>query len=458
MTDLSDPAAALDLVRPDEGHIGRQVYCDRGVYELELERIFARCWLYVAHESQVPEPGDFVTTTMAEDPVLVTRDRTRALRVFLNTCRHKGMQVCREEQGHAFSHRCSYHGWTYRCDGTLAGVPNLADAYYDELDRSRLGLMPVAQVASYKGLVFATFDRDAPPLDEYLGDLRFYLDILLDRTDDGTEVIGPVQRWPVESNWKFPAENFIADFQHAQASTHVSAMKVQDFFRVVGADAGVQMSTEAGHGLFIQAFDGRRAEDGATALPVEPQVRRWLAEQGPKVVQRLGELRGRDLGPVAGTIFPNFSFLVPVLFPSVRVWQPRGPGRIDVWAWCIVDRDAPEDVKEGIARSYVRNFGPGGMFEMDDSENWQLATRVNRGWVTRQQSVHIGMGLGHERVVEGMPGLAGQLISESNARAFYRRWRALVAAGGWSDVAPPAPPEVVIEEIRRNRDSSRAAS
>jgi ethylbenzene dioxygenase subunit alpha len=447
---LRDPAAVLDLVRPDEGVVGRQVYIDPGVYELELERIFARCWLYVAHESQIPEPGDFVTTTMGEDPVIVTRDRTRALRVFLNSCRHKGMQVCRAESGRALSHQCSYHGWTYRVDGSLAGVPNLADAYYDEVDREHLGLVSVARVDTYKGLVFATFDPDSPPLDEYLGDIRFYLDILLDRSEDGTELVGPVQRWPVECNWKFPAENFIGDFQHAQASTHVSAMKVQDFFRRVPADSGVQMSTETGHGLFIQ-LNERRVPDGKTALPVEPCVRAWLAEQTPRWVERLGELRALGLGPVAGTVFPNFSFLVPVLFPSVRVWQPRGPERIDVWSWCIVDRAAPEEVKASIARTYVRNFGPGGMFEMDDSENWQLATRANRGWVTRQGSLHVGMGLGHERVDPELPGLAGDLISEANARAFYRRWRALIGAADWDGVTPPAPREAVVERIRSAR-------
>lgn len=157
------------------------------------------------------------------------------------------------------------------------------------------------------------------------------------------------------------------------------------------------------------------------------------------------------MGPVAGTVFPNFSFLVPVLFPSVRVWQPRGPERIDVWSWCIVDRGAPEEVKAAIGRSYLRNFGPGGMFEMDDSENWQLATRSNRGWVTRRGSLHIGMGLGHERVDPELPGLAGNLISEANARAFYRRWRALIGAQDWDHVTAPAPRETVVQRIRSSR-------
>jgi len=320
----TDAAEVVGLVRPDDGVIGRRVYIDRDVYELELERIFARSWLYVGHESQLAEPGDFFTTTMGEDAVIVTRDRTRAIRVFLNSCRHKGMQVCRADEGRAFSHTCSYHGWTYRCDGSLAGVPNLADAYYDELDRAALGLISVAQVDAYKGLVFATFDPDAPPLPEELGDLRWYLDMLLDRSDDGTEVIGPVQRWPVETNWKFPAENFIADFQHAQASTHVSAMKVEGWFRAVPADAGMQMSTPAGHGLFIQAL-GDRADPADTPLPVEPVV--------AAVARRAGGGRGRGPArrPSCPPARPRGRHRVPQLLLPGADPVPQRPGVAAAW-------------------------------------------------------------------------------------------------------------------------------
>src|SRR4051794_26092818 len=300
-----------DLVDPERGWVHRRAYIDPGVYQSELERIFARAWLFVAHESQIPNPGDFVTTTMGEDQVVVSRGDAGRIHVFLNSCRHKGMRVCREEQGHAAHHRCSYHGWTYRLDGSFVSAPNFVDGYHDEPDRATLGLQGAARADAYKGLVSATFDPAAPPLPEYLGDMRWYLDILLDRDGDGTEVIGPPHKWRVESNWKFPAENFISDFQHAQASTHVSAMKAQGFFRPVSAKAGVQVSTEAGHGLFIQGYF-KQIEQPMQAI--DPVVGEWLAQTMPRVVERLGELRALRLGPVAGTIFPNFSYLVPVLF------------------------------------------------------------------------------------------------------------------------------------------------
>ena len=108
---------------------------------------------------------------------------------FLNMCRHRGNRLCRADSGNAGFFTCSYHGWGYSNDGKLAGVPNLKDAYYDELNQSDWGLIPVAHVDSYKGLVFATFDSSAPSLLEYLGGATWYLDYFFDRREGGVEVI-----------------------------------------------------------------------------------------------------------------------------------------------------------------------------------------------------------------------------------------------------------------------------
>ena len=131
--------------------------------------------------------------------------------------------MCRADLGNASAFVCAYHGWTYGNDGKLIAVPSLKEAYYDELDTSKWGLVPVAQLDSYKGFYFATFDANAPPLQDYLGEMAWYLDTFVDRREGGIEVAGGVHKWIIPCNWKFSAENSGADSYHVPW-THLSGV------------------------------------------------------------------------------------------------------------------------------------------------------------------------------------------------------------------------------------------
>jgi len=243
-------ADVSSLVDGERGLVSRRIFIEQDIYQQELEQIFARCWLFLCHESQIPKPGDFFSTYMGEDPVLVMRDTGGKVNAFLNICRHRGNRLCRADSGNASSFSCAYHGWTYGNDGHLMAVPNERDAYYGELDQSQWNLVPVAQLDIYKGLIFATFDPDAPSLLDYLGEMTWYLDVFFDRREGGVEVLEGTQKWAVPCNWKIPADNFVSDSYHIQW-THLSAILTSfsdvSTGRPIGSGSAVSVGN--GHGV-----------------------------------------------------------------------------------------------------------------------------------------------------------------------------------------------------------------
>jgi 3-phenylpropionate/trans-cinnamate dioxygenase subunit alpha len=415
------------LVDADRGLISRRIFIEQGIYEQELEQIFARCWLFLCHESQISRPGDFFTTWMGEDPVLVVRDNGGTARAFLNVCRHRGNRLCRADDGNAASFTCAYHGWTYRNDGRLTGVPYLKEAYHGALDRERWGLTPVAQLDNYKGLIFATFDPEAPPLRDYLGEMAWYLDSFFDRREGGSEVIGGMHKWVMPCNWKLPAENFAGDGYHVPWS-HLSAVRTGSGgdFRVRPDPGGKALSPGNGHSIMTVGPDMEADPPIAEVLAYEAQIL-------PEMRRRLGPRLDR-VKPIAGTVFPNFSMLRPTS-RTIRVWHPRGPDKTEVWAWVFADKAAPPEVKKALRLAGARVFGPGGTFEQDDMDNWQGCTQTGRGSVARRHMLSYEMGLGHEQFDEELGAQSSDYrYSELNHRGFYRRWAQLMAAPSWAEL------------------------
>src|SRR5205814_4813750 len=158
-----------DLVDVERGIISREIFVNEDIYRQEQEQIFARAWLFVGHESQIPKPGDYVVSSMGEESVILCRDRAGHLRVFLNSCRHRGMKVCRYDAGNTVDFQCPYHGWSYGTDGALVGVPFAKDAYGAQLDRWRWGLIAVAKMKNYKATIWATWARSPRPCEGSLG-------------------------------------------------------------------------------------------------------------------------------------------------------------------------------------------------------------------------------------------------------------------------------------------------
>lgn len=430
-----------------KGTIGREIFVDESVYRRELERIFARAWLFVGHESQIPKPGDFVLSRTGEESVILCRDKDGGVNVLLNNCRHRGMRLCRYDEGNTSRFTCPYHGWSFGIDGSLLGVPYEKDAYRDGLDKSKWGLVRAAQVEVYKGSIWSSWDASAPRFADYLGGMKFYLDGLLDSrdgTEGGSEVIGGVMKWRMSCNWKFAAENFAWDTYHA-ATTHRSA-------EVAGLGPGGE-GTER-HGARNRT-NVERYGDGVVCFPAlghatlsaPPNVGEpWFPEfpNDPVVAEYFAEVqrkrrerkKGRDRStPNNGTVFPNMSFH-PWFPRTIVVWHPVGPQVTEAWRWWLVDKDAPAEVKDLLRHYYMRFSGPVGMVESDDMDNWKYATEACLGVISQRHPFHCGMGLGAATPVDGLPGAVrtGGPFSEEGARTFYGRWSAFMEAERWEDL------------------------
>jgi 3-phenylpropionate/trans-cinnamate dioxygenase subunit alpha len=407
------------------GLLDRSIFSSQDVYERELAQIFARCWLFVAHEGQIPNPNDFVTSYMGEDPIIVWRDKAGTVHAFLNMCRHRGNRLCRADAGNAPSFMCNYHGWTFESDGRLSGVPGFQEVYGGELDLRQWGLVEVAQLATYKGLIFATFDASAPPLEVYLGAQRPLLDFVLDRRAGGTELIGGVHKWVLRTNWKYPVDNFGGDDGH-HLITHASVRKVPVDAIEYAATVADQYNNnthvrEVASTLSVD--DRRRMEEALGAVPAGV-LRDYARRHFPEAFDRLGRDVYRQ--NIVESVFPNFS--INSGRHMIRVWHPRGPLATEMWSFCVVDKDAPPEVKDALRLHLTQTFGPAGNFEQDDVNNWQHCTETALGWVARRYPQNIQAGM------TSQPGAEIGRKLGSRLRGLYTRWAVLMEAREWSAI------------------------
>jgi nitrite reductase/ring-hydroxylating ferredoxin subunit len=409
-------------VKPDQGQIPAYIFSSPEVYELEMERLFPRCWLLVAHESEIPQPGDYVTRSLGQLPVIVVRGADGKIRILLNVCRHRGMRVCRADSGNSTDFLCAYHGFNYSNMGALTGVPFEKDSY-QTLDKSKFGLLQM-KTDIYHGLVFGAVPGQVVSLDQFLGGMKWYLDFYVKRAQ--MVVAGAPQRWVVQSNWKLPAENFASDAYHV-VNTHACMPSLGLFPNISYAKFGYHIHAGNGHGIGI----GTGVPDSPSIWP-EALLQQFEKNLSPEQFALLKTVKNAH-----GTVFPNLSFLVssmtyddqPIYHTTMRVWLPVGCDTIEVLSWVLVEKETSEEWKRKTQRAYIQTFGSSGMLEQDDTENWINVTENSRR-VLQLPGVNFNYQMGLARKpIDSFPG-PGEVYEckfhEANARAFYRRWRELL--------------------------------
>ena len=427
------------LVDLTAGEISREIFVNKSIYEQEKEHIFARAWLYVGHESQVKKTGDFFVSRMGEESVILTRDQTGKIRAFLNTCRHRGMKVCRYDEGHTTSFYCPYHGWSYGLNGDLVAVQAYEKSYTPPFPKEGWGLVEVAQLAILRGTIWATWDAQAPSFDEYLGDAKEGFDAAMrawDGSDAGTELLGSPQKWIVPSNWKFVSENFAGDMLHAVSHRSVEMVGIGPGAAKARRDSPGHIMLSAypqGHGLFYGLKSSQEPRDDYAISPITAE---YFQECWQRRVKLMGERAG--VMPVLGTIFPNTSFHAQQP-RTILVSHPRGPHLTEMWRVYFVDKDAPPEVRDFLRRYYMRYSGPGGMTEQDDMENWTYASQASEGLIARRYPYHYKSGLGSGSKHAVVPGIVTEtpITSEQNPRMLYRRWAEFMDANSWNELRNP---------------------
>jgi phenylpropionate dioxygenase-like ring-hydroxylating dioxygenase large terminal subunit len=450
---LSDGTLLRSLIDVERREVSLRVHHDSEIFELEMEKIFARSWIPVAHESEIPHPGDYVRRNLGQDSCLVVRAEDGSIAVLLNACSHRGMALCRDEKGSAQQFKCPYHGWAYSKAGTFLGAPFEKPMYGNtlRLQPERLALTN-AKVATLGGMVFGNWDLDAESFDNYLGDFGWYLRAALERSNRGMEVLGPPQRHIMRANWKLLAEQ-LADGYHAR-TLHACASDMGLFGHENTPESwaltGINVSTPGGHTLrCIDAKTTYKLSGGNPNASIAerlaqlppPGADRELTQQFPRQLTE-GQMRLLvDTPPMVMGLFPGtdfFGFMSqdgtgdgkygPVMV--ARGWTPRGPDLFEMLSWVMVERDASEELRERTRRTSIRQFGISGMIEQDDAEAWAGIQRTAAGPMGRKLNAkyHATLGIVRPEDFEGGGDVHAGISRDDVQWAWWKRYFEVMSA------------------------------
>jgi phenylpropionate dioxygenase-like ring-hydroxylating dioxygenase large terminal subunit len=416
----------------------RSYYRNESLVDEEQRRIFGDSWLFVAHTSEMPSPGDYVTRQLGADPVIVSRSESGDVHVLLNSCTHRGTQVCKATFGNSATFQCGYHGWAFGNNGDLKGVPGGKALYGPDFDRSTLGLRKARVGVTQHGFVFATWAHDGPSLAEFLGDYAWYLDAIFGLFPGGMEVHGGAHRVRVRGNWKIHAENFAGDGYHLRV-----AHRTMFEMGVMGVQAakshGFVITDPNGHALRAQYVSDPNIEKTIFGHPEELLDGARSFAPDDQIAFRT------STSVIHGLVFPNLLLITtaPVQFGSdaegqtafyqLRTVTPVDAHTHDLTYWTLVPSDTPEEWKR---RSYlytVRQHGAGSFFEADDLENFRRID-AGLGHVAGEHApfnYQLGVGAPEQEQPHwnGPCRIVGQDFSEVNQRNFLNRYLELMEAG-----------------------------
>ena len=413
-------------VQVDRVH--RTLYTDEQVFNEEMVKVFGHTWVYLAHESQLPEPNSFVSTKLGLRPIVVTRDRRGDLHAVFNRCAHRAATICREESGVAKSFQCPYHGWTFKNTGELVGAP-WPQGYGAEFDKSKLGLGKVTRVQSYRGFIFGTLSESAPSLPDYLGEAKPWLDYWIDRAPDGEVIVrSAAHRMGYRGNWKLAFDNagdgYHPSFSHRSLLEMASRMgdsKDMSYFGKTPDDGPMKVySLGNGHSVIDQRpnFDG----PGSIWTNQRPQPGREKFEE--LIRSKYPEDADRLLDVSAGaqinlSIFPNLL----LIGNQIQVIEPLGVERTQLTWNATSIGGVPEEVNTMRMRTQ-EDFPAFG--EPDDQANFE---EVQRGLAVSEEEwilMNRGLNVDGWQTMDENGVIVTAVTDEIHMRGYYEEWLRLM--------------------------------
>ncbi len=405
--------------------LNREVHVSEQILQDEMRLIFERCWIYVGHGSELKKPGDFVTRRVAGRPLIFVRDAGGTVRCHFNTCRHRGATVCTQAKGNARRFFCVYHGWSYKNDGSLGGVPG-DDAYPESFDKTHLGLKGPARFESYRDFWFMSLNPTIEPLTDYLGRATEYLDLVIDQSPSNSmEVIEGTQEYDVEANWKLMVENSVDDYHLPTThSTWLNFMKNSGVVVEPSADTDLVLPTrgvaiDLGNGHFTTDNINFRGRPVAKWIPLFGEdAKEEIAAIRAELVERLGAARATRVADTNRNlvIFPNL-VINDGSSVTIRTFFPDGAGRMHVTAWALGPIEESESARARRLDAFLTFYGPGGFATPDDVEALELVQQGLANWRDDPWS----------EMSRGLAKDGDQLNSdEHHLRTFWRHWNKLM--------------------------------
>ena len=402
------------------GWVHSDVYTSQNIFDLEMERIFHRGWLYLGHETEIPQPGDFRLRMMGRYPVIFVRGSDNVVRVLMNRCRHRGTIVCEKNSGQAQQFRCAYHGWTYDTTGKLSHVEQPGG--YADLDKEKMGLIP-ARVDDYRGFVFASLEKSGKPLPEHLGRAMAQIDTVVDASPTGRIAVDyGAHKTKFLGNWKLVGmDGYHPNTLHASVWQIIKRGSDKPYRDPYSDDANT-VTRHLDNGHVMLDLTGQRLDHLDEHL-----VRLASVQGGPEYIDDMRKAFGREradlLLAIAGDphmgIFPNLQ----LIGGHIRVISPVGPAETRVDMFPIRMLDVSDEINEWRLRQHEFSYGPAGYVSPDDAEIFE---RVQRGMSAAAEPwLDLSRGL-HRQSTDADGSTVARMTDELTQRAQLEAWKSMM--------------------------------